>query len=107
MRTWKGPKLPRGLLHEMFEVREDGGYYDKQNGGQWVPGEASEEAFQGVVMPLNNEDLKYMDAGTYTINAQKVYTNGIRFASELNSETDMTDSSIPLSRSSRMAPYTP
>ena len=76
MRTWKGPKLPRGLLHEMFEVHEDGGYYDKQNGGQWVPGEASEEAFQGVVMPLNNEDLKYMDAGTYTINAQKVYTNG-------------------------------
>ena len=54
MRTWKGPKLPRGLLHEMFEVHEDGGYYDKQNGGQWVPGEASEEAFQGVVMPLNN-----------------------------------------------------
>lgn len=76
MRTWKGPKLPRGLLHEMFEVHEDGGYYDKQNGGQWVPGGASEEAFQGVVMPLNNEDLKYMDAGTYTINAQKVYTNG-------------------------------
>lgn len=84
-----------------------GGYYDKQNGGQWVPGGASEEAFQGVVMPLNNEDLKYMDAGTYTINAQKVYTNGIRFASEPNSETDMTDSSIPSSRSSRTAPYTP
>ena len=62
MRTWKGPKLPRGLLHEMFEVHEDGGYYDKQNGGQWVPGGASEESFQGVVMPLNN--------------AQKVYTNG-------------------------------
>ena len=35
-----------------------------------------ETKFQGVVMPLNNEDLQYVDSGTYTLNSQKVYTNG-------------------------------
>ena len=76
MRTWRGPKLPRHLLHTMYEMHTEGGGYDKENGGQWVPGETVETPFQGIVMPLNNEDLQYADSGTYTINAQKVYTNG-------------------------------
>lgn len=76
MRNWKGPKIPRSLLHDMYEVCAEGGYYDKENGGQWKPGDPKETKFQGVVMPLNNEDLQYMDSGTYTVNAQKVYTNG-------------------------------
>ena len=63
MRTWRGPKLPRHLLHTMYELHTEGGGYDKENGGQWVPGETVETPFQGIVMPLNNED-------------QKVYTNG-------------------------------
>ena len=62
MRTWKGPQLPRRLLHDMYEVHTEGGGHDKENGGQWKPGRKVETKFQ--------------DSGTYTINAQKVYTNG-------------------------------
>ena len=40
------------------------------------PARRIETPFQGIVMPLNNEDLQYADSGTYTVNAQKVYTNG-------------------------------
>lgn len=76
MRLPKVPKLPRNLLHDMFELRTGGGKYDKSNGGQWVPGTTEEIRFKGVLMPLSNEDLQYADSGTYTKNAQKVYTNG-------------------------------
>ena len=76
MRKWKGPQIPRSLLHSMYEVHTEGGGYDKEQGGQWKPGTTVETAFQGVVMPLNNEDLQYIDSGSYTLNAQKVYTNG-------------------------------
>lgn len=78
MRAWRGPKLPKSLLHDMYEVHTEGGGYDKDNGGQWKPGTPVETKFQGVVMPLNNEDLQYVDSGTYTLNSQKVYTNGYR-----------------------------
>ena len=76
MRAWRGPRLPKNLLHDMYEVHTEGGGYDKDNGGQWKPGTTVETKFQGVVMPLNNEDLQYVDSGTYTLNSQKVYTNG-------------------------------
>lgn len=75
MKKWKGPQIPRSLLHSMYEVHTEGGGYDKEQGGQWKPGTTVETAFQGVVMPLNNEDLQYIDSGSYTLNAQKVYTN--------------------------------
>lgn len=76
MRTMRGPKLPRRLLHDMYEVHSEGGAYDKENGGQWKPGKPVETLFKGVVMPLSNEDLQYADSGTSTKNAQKVYTDG-------------------------------
>lgn len=76
MKTWRGPQIPRHLLHEMYEVHTEGGGYDRDHGGQWTPGTLVETKFQGVVMPLNNEDLQYIDSGTYTLNAQKVYTDG-------------------------------
>ena len=53
MRKWKGPQIPRSLLHSMYEVHTEGGGYDKEQGGQWKPGKTVETAFQGVVMPLN------------------------------------------------------
>ena len=65
MRKWKGPQIPRSLLHSMYEVHTEGGGYDKEQGGQWKPGTTVETAFQGVVMPLNNEDLQYIDSGSY------------------------------------------
>ena len=63
MRKWKGPQIPRSLLHSMYEVHTEGGGYDKEQGGQWKPGTTVETAFQGVVMPLNNEDLQYIRMG--------------------------------------------
>lgn len=65
MRKWKGPQIPRSLLHSMYEVHTEGGGYDKEQGGQWKPGTTVETAFQGVVMPMNNEDLQYIDSGSY------------------------------------------
>lgn len=76
MRSWRGPKLPKSLLHTMYRITKEGGGYDPERGGQFLGGKTVETPFQGVVMPLNNEDLQYMDSGTSTINAQKVYTNG-------------------------------
>ena len=99
MKRWKGPKLPRHLLHTMYEVHDESGEYSKDNGGQWVPGERIETPFQGVVMPLNNEDLQYADSGTYTINAQKVYTNGHTLCVGAQFGMDMTAKSTRSSRS--------
>lgn len=76
MRSWRGPKLPRNLLHTMYRITREEGHYDPDRGGQFTGGKIVEVPFKGVVMPMNNEDLQYMDSGTSTINVQKVYTNG-------------------------------
>lgn len=76
MRSWRGPQLPRNLLHTMYRITREEGRYDPERGGQFTGGKPVEVPFQGVVMPMNNEDLQYMDSGTSTINVQKVYTNG-------------------------------
>lgn len=76
MRSWRGPKIPKNLLHDMYEITKEGGGYDPEKGGQFTGGKPVEKLFKGVVMPLSNEDLQYMDSGTSTKNAQKVYTNG-------------------------------
>lgn len=70
------PKIPSGLMHEMFQIKRSGGYYDPHNGGQWVPGEEERIPFQGVILPVSNKDLMREDIGTYGKNSQKVYTNG-------------------------------
>lgn len=67
MRKWKGPQIPRSLLHSMYEVHTEGGGYDKEQGGQWKPGTTVETAFQGVVMPLNNEDFHNFLSRSYLI----------------------------------------
>ena len=71
------PTIPLGLLHDIEEL-EPGGSYDQSKGGQWVPTKPAKTTFKGVVMPVNNEDLQYAPAGTYTLNSQKLYTNGHR-----------------------------
>ena len=70
------PKIPSGLMHEMFQIKRSGGHYDSRNGGQWVPGEEERIPFQGVILPVSNKDLMREDIGTYGKNSQKVYTNG-------------------------------
>jgi hypothetical protein len=69
------PQIPSGLLHDMKSITVLV-TLEKDNGGQWKPSPPVETAFKGVVMPLNNEDLQFLPEGAYTINAQKLYTNG-------------------------------
>ena len=63
------------------------------------PGTTVETAFQGVVMPLNNEDLQYIDSGSYTLNAQKSIRMGIPCRWALSSGMGLTARSIRSSRS--------
>ena len=62
-------------------------------------GNNGRNCFQGVVMPLNNEDLQYIDSGSYTLNAQKVYTNGHTLQVGASSGMGLTARSIRSSRS--------
>lgn len=71
-----GPNIPGQLMHDMYELRSTGGKHDMKNGGQWVPGSVERKRFKGVVLPVNDKDLMYMEGGTYTQNSRKVYTNG-------------------------------
>ena len=69
------PRIPRGLLHKIEEI-VPGGSYDQAAGGQWKPTTPAAKTFDGCIMPVNNEDLQYAEAGTYTKNSMKLYTNG-------------------------------
>lgn len=69
------PKIPTGLLHEMFEIVRSGSY-DKDKGGQWVPGEPQKIPFKGVVLPVGDEDLARETTGTSIKISDKIYTNG-------------------------------
>lgn len=69
------PKIPGGLLHDMFEIVRSGSY-DKDKGGQWVPEQERRVAFKGVVLPVSNEDLSREITGTAIKLSEKIYTNG-------------------------------
>ncbi len=66
------PGLPRALLHLLAayeRVAEPG------PGGQFRPVTKAVSVFKGVVLPLSNEDWKLLPEGSYTQNAQKLYTD--------------------------------
>ena len=46
MRKWKGPQIPRSLLHSMYEAHTEGGGYDKEQGGQWKREQRSKLLFR-------------------------------------------------------------
>lgn len=69
------PKIPGGLLHDMFEIVRSGSY-DKDKGGQWVSGQEHRIPFKGVVLPVSNEDLTREITGTAIKLSEKIYTNG-------------------------------
>ena len=71
MRSLRGPKLPRNLLHTMYRITREEGRYDPEKGGQFTGGKPVEVPFQGVVMPMNNEDLQYMDSIELDIHHQR------------------------------------
>ena len=41
--------------------------------GKWVPGKSKEVPMTGIVLPLNNDDLKYIESGLYTVKEKKLY----------------------------------
>ncbi len=73
---FSGPRIPDAMMHGMYELKRSGGMYSPKNGGQWVPGGEERVPFRGVVLPVNDKDLVYMDAGSYTQYSRKIYTNG-------------------------------
>lgn len=67
------PRLPRALLHPIIayeQVSEPG------PGGQFKKITKAVSVFNGAVLPLSNEDWKLLPEGSYTQNAQKLYTDG-------------------------------
>ena len=69
MRTFGKPMLPRGILHELVELRAGPGGYDPDNGGQWVRSEPERIPFQGVVLVVSEDDWQKAPQGTFTRNA--------------------------------------
>ena len=67
------PRLPRILLHPLV-------VYEKTSelgpGGQFRLVTKAVSIFNGIVMPLSNEDWKLLPEGFYTKNSQKLYTDG-------------------------------
>ena len=60
------PSIPLGLLHDIVAITPSE-TFSQANGGQFIPGaKPAETTFKGVIMPVNNEDLQYAPAGTYT-----------------------------------------
>ena len=75
-RRFGQPRLPRGILHTLTEIRAPAPTYDAENGGQWVPGTPERIDFEGCVLPVSEDDWKTAAEGTYTANSRKIYTNG-------------------------------
>lgn len=50
-------------------IEQDGKYIN----GKWVPGKPEEVSMTGIVLPLNNDDLKYIESGLYTVKEKKLY----------------------------------
>ena len=44
------------------------------NDGVWMPGGTTETPMEGIVLPLTEDDLKYAEAGTYSVKDKKIYT---------------------------------
>ncbi|MFJ5565209.1 hypothetical protein [Lysinibacillus xylanilyticus] len=41
--------------------------------GKWVLGKPTEVPMAGIILPLNNDDLKYIESGVYTVKEKKLY----------------------------------
>lgn len=59
--------------YPVYLFREGEGYHDPYQGGKWVPGKAEEIEIEGAVVPLSNNDLRFDEGGTYTVEDRKLY----------------------------------
>ena len=87
------PTIPRGLMHTMYDLTA-GSKFDQAQGGQWVPGGATERTpFQGAVLPVSDKDLVREITGTMSDHSEKIYTNGYALrvgAQVLDPQTNIT-----------------
>lgn len=42
--------------------------------GDWIPGGETPVQMVGIMLPLTQNDLKYSEAGTYSVKDKKIYT---------------------------------
>ncbi|MBD8026426.1 hypothetical protein H9636_07110 [Ureibacillus sp. Re31] len=55
-----------------FTILNDGnGQYIN---GKWVPGGQQDVSKIGIILPLSNDDMKYIESGTYTVKERKLLT---------------------------------
>jgi len=72
---FKTPKLPKGILTTIYKIDKTGGHFDYSQGGIWIEDSEPKVPFEGRIMPLNQDDLKYDSGGTYTRQDRKLYTH--------------------------------
>lgn len=65
--------IKRFGLHPPSLLVSSGGYFDYENGGVYVEGSITLEEFNGAVVPLSPDDLKFEDAGKYNKQDRKLY----------------------------------
>ncbi|GHU75672.1 hypothetical protein AGMMS49992_20100 [Clostridia bacterium] len=71
------PRIPTMLMRTLYALDYQT-TLDQLGGGQSYRTEASRREITGVIMPLSNKDLQFIEEGAYTANSQKLYTNGDR-----------------------------
>ena len=52
---------------------ENGGYYDYENGGEYTKGNILKQEFDGAVVPLSMQELRYEENGKYKSEDRKLY----------------------------------
>ena len=58
--------------------------------GKWVPGAQQEVSKIGVILPLSNDDMKYIESGTYTVKERKLLTTElIEMGTKVNYKEDL------------------
>ena len=74
------PSLPLGLLHDIVAITPSE-TFSQANGGQFIPGaKPAKTTFKGVIMPVNNEDLKYAPAATSSTPTARALPSASRYA---------------------------
>lgn len=67
-------KIPGLVMTTLNHISSIDGHYDYENGGVWVDETKVTTPFQGSLLPLSYEDLRFDKGGTYTSEDQKLYT---------------------------------
>lgn len=60
-----------GKYHPFYIIRS--GYYDYEHGGEYKQTIGSKQEFEGAVVPLSTQELKYDENGKYKSEDKKLY----------------------------------